>query len=92
MSSEAQNNARSSQKITNMDAGAETISTGMSTQAQKKAADVSAAAAVAVGQRNANAKIQGALFDGISGIASGGISAIGRANNMGKYASNYQRG
>ena len=86
MSAEATQNARASENITNTEVQADTVSTHISTEAQKEAAKHSAAAAVASAKSRASARTFGAIAEGISGVAGGGIAAYGRANNLGKYA------
>lgn len=87
MATDAEADSRSRQRVNNIESEAAVTSKGISTQGQMKAADYSASAAAAIGQAQASAKMYSGLMDGIGSIASGGIAAYGRANNLGKYGS-----
>ena len=85
LATDAEADARSSTRINNLESESAVNQSGISSQAQMKAADYSAAAARAVGQAQASATMYKGIADGIGSIASGGIAAYGRANNLGKY-------
>ena len=78
--------ARSSVRQNDIAAESDTIAKGISTSAQMKAADESAAAAAAIGQAQASATMFSGIADAIGSVASGGIAAYGRSNNLGRYA------
>ena len=86
MATEATADGRSSNRITSMDTQADVASTGISAAGQKAAADYDAASSAAIASAKASAKTFGAITDGISSLAGGGIAAYGRANSLGKYA------
>ena len=85
-SAAASQGAKSSVRQNEIKAEADTLSKGISTSAQREAADYSAAAAAAIGQAQASATMFKGISDGLSTVASGGIAAYGRANKLGKYA------
>lgn len=86
-SSRAEMAGRSSNRITNIQAESQMQRTGIAGAANIKAAEYGAQGQSAAASAAASAQTFGAIAGGIGNIATAGIGAYGKANNLGTYAS-----
>ena len=78
--------AETSNRITDIQSASLLSRTGVASVAKGLAADYDADAIRAGGQSRASQMMSGAIGDAVGSVASAGIGAYGRANNLGTYA------
>lgn len=78
--------SRQAKQLNSITAESDTFNQGIASLAKLRAAEYGIEADTAASKARASSTVSNAFTDAISGIASSGISAYGKANNLGKYA------